>query len=391
MWNRLLVSAAIALAMSGCANQQGSPLVRDISQPRPSGDENYTVQEGDTLYGIAWQQDMDYRQLAAINNIDPPFSIFPGQQLTLQPGGNRRQASSPSSPPPVDTAPPSASPRQPESPSVAALDDQEVDWLLPADTSPESRTATAQALAEDAEVDREAAAQGVGQVSRKAERQLASSVSRQAAGASQAVARVSAQSEAEQRPSDTSESRASQADALAAQTSQESSDPQPSEPQTPAPSAETQTAPVQVADSQASEEATQTRSPIRYRPAETIDWQWPAEGPLLSAFGEGESITAGIDIGGQKGQPVKAAGPGIVVYAGNGVRGYGNLILIKHNDEFLSAYAHNDALEVAENDVVRAGQTIATMGDDDTQTVRVHFEVRRDGKPVDPLDYLPGQ
>ncbi len=106
-------------------------------------------------------------------------------------------------------------------------------------------------------------------------------------------------------------------------------------------------------------------------------------------LGRRGAVTAGIDIAGQKGQPVRAAGPGIVVYAGSGVRGYGNLILLKHNDQYLSAYAHNDSLRVTENDVVEAGQVIATMGDSDAESVRLHFEVRKDGQPQDPLKYLP--
>ena len=109
-------------------------------------------------------------------------------------------------------------------------------------------------------------------------------------------------------------------------------------------------------------------------------------------FGEGDSITAGIDIARTKGatcQSQQAAG--IVVYAGSGVRGYGNLILLKHNDEFLSAYAHNDSLNVSENDVVEAGEVIATMGNSDAESVRLHFEVRRDGQPQDPMEFLPAR
>ena len=124
---------------------------------------------------------------------------------------------------------------------------------------------------------------------------------------------------------------------------------------------------------------------------DNINWQWPVEGDVVGTFEEGGSITAGIDIAGQKGQPVKAAGPGIVVYAGSGVRGYGSLMLIKHNDEFLSAYAHNDSLRVKENDVVKAGETIATMGDSDAEDARLHFEIRKDGQPEDPLTFLPGR
>ena len=139
---------------------------------------------------------------------------------------------------------------------------------------------------------------------------------------------------------------------------------------------------------EANEPNAQQRS---YSPVENIPWQWPAEGEVVGRFGDGSNITAGIDIAGQKGQPVKAAGPGIVVYAGDGVRGYGNLILIKHNDRFLSAYAHNDSLKVKENDVVKAGEVIATMGNTDADGVKLHFEVRKEGQPQDPLEYLPSR
>ncbi|HAO01958.1 MAG TPA: peptidase M23, partial [Halomonas sp.] len=133
------------------------------------------------------------------------------------------------------------------------------------------------------------------------------------------------------------------------------------------------------------------RSSRTFTPAENIDWQWPTDGQVIGEFGQGGSITAGIDIAGQKGQPIRAAGPGIVVYAGSGVRGYGNLILLKHNDQFLSAYAHNDSLSVKENDVVEAGEVIATMGNSDADAIKLHFEVRRDGQPQNPLDYLPSR
>ena len=126
-----------------------------------------------------------------------------------------------------------------------------------------------------------------------------------------------------------------------------------------------------------------------YVPVKNVDWQWPTQGEIIGKFGESESVTGGIDIAGQKGQPVKAAGPGIVVYAGSGVRGYGNLIILKHNDRYLSAYAHNDTLRVSENDVIDAGQVIATLGATDAERAQLHFEIREDGQPKDPLKFLP--
>ncbi|WP_322009100.1 peptidoglycan DD-metalloendopeptidase family protein [Paraburkholderia sp. J12] len=124
-------------------------------------------------------------------------------------------------------------------------------------------------------------------------------------------------------------------------------------------------------------------------PAGSIALAWPVRGPVLAGFDDTKS--KGIDIGGAAGDPVKAAGDGRVVYAGNGLRGYGNLIIIKHDATFLTAYAHNRALMVKEGDAVTKGQKIAEMGNSDSDRVMLHFEVRRQGKPVDPLKYLPPQ
>jgi lipoprotein NlpD len=116
-------------------------------------------------------------------------------------------------------------------------------------------------------------------------------------------------------------------------------------------------------------------------------WIWPSRGALLARFGEGNG--KGIDIGGPRGQPVRAAAPGRVVYAGTGLRGYGKLIIIRHGKTLLSAYAHNARILVDEGQTVARGQAIAEMGDSDTDRVKLHFEIREYGKPVDPLNYLP--
>ena len=116
-------------------------------------------------------------------------------------------------------------------------------------------------------------------------------------------------------------------------------------------------------------------------------WQWPVRGKLIATFGRGGG--KGIDIAGDRGSPVVASAPGRVVYSGSGLRGYGRLIIVKHNKRYLSAYAHNDRLHVKEGDAVVSGQRIAEMGSSDAKRVKLHFEIRRDGKPVDPIRYLP--
>jgi lipoprotein NlpD len=120
-----------------------------------------------------------------------------------------------------------------------------------------------------------------------------------------------------------------------------------------------------------------------------IAWIWPVNGELLAGFDELKN--KGLDIGGKAGTPVLASADGRVVYAGAGLRGYGNLIILKHNNTYLTAYAHNQALLVKEDQTVRKGQKIAEMGSSDTDRVKLHFEVRRQGKPVDPAKYLPAR
>ena len=130
-------------------------------------------------------------------------------------------------------------------------------------------------------------------------------------------------------------------------------------------------------------------APSAMRPPKPGVWQWPASGKLIGRFSGGAQPHKGVDLDGRSGDPVRAANSGVVVYAGSGVRGYGNLLIVKHDDVYLSAYAHNSKLLVKEGDVVKAGQTIAQIGDSGTDRVKLHFEVRRKGTPVDPLKVLP--
>ncbi len=119
-------------------------------------------------------------------------------------------------------------------------------------------------------------------------------------------------------------------------------------------------------------------------------WVWPVKGPILKGYSASGS-NKGVDIGGSNGHGVRAAAAGKVVYAGSGLRGYGKLIIVKHDDVFLSAYAHNSKLLVEDGQSVSTGQQIALMGDTGTDRVKLHFEIRRRGKPVDPLKYLPAR
>ena len=142
------------------------------------------------------------------------------------------------------------------------------------------------------------------------------------------------------------------------------------------------TAPTTVSTTQPTASSTSTSSPISA-------WRWPADGKVIENFSGAEGGNKGIDIAGSKGQAIVATADGRVVYAGNALRGYGNLIIIKHNDDYLSAYAHNDTMLVREQQEVKAGQKIATMGSTGTSSTRLHFEIRYKGKSVNPLQYLP--
>jgi lipoprotein NlpD len=139
-----------------------------------------------------------------------------------------------------------------------------------------------------------------------------------------------------------------------------------------------------------SRKISQPRAPVSYAalPPGNPHWHWPATGPILTHYGTSGS-NKGINIGGTRGSPVLAAADGIVVYRGSEIQGYGNLLIIKHNDHWLSAYAHNDSMLVQEGTQVKAGQRIATLGATGTWRVQLYFEIRKDGKPVDPERLLP--
>ena len=124
-------------------------------------------------------------------------------------------------------------------------------------------------------------------------------------------------------------------------------------------------------------------------PVDASDWVWPQNGPIVRSFGSGDPVSKGIQISADEGTPVLAAIEGLVVYAGAGLRGYGNLLIVKHDEEHLSAYAYNRELLAQEGDMVRTGQQIATVGTDAEGNNRLYFEIRRDGTPVDPIRYLP--
>ena len=131
------------------------------------------------------------------------------------------------------------------------------------------------------------------------------------------------------------------------------------------------------------------RKTVSRTSSSSIQWRWPVKGKVISRFRSKDPLRKGVDIAGEKGDSVLAAANGTVIYAGNALRGYGKLLIVKHSETYLSAYAHNDKLLVREGSEVKAGQRIAELGSSGTDRNKLHFEIRRNGQPVDPLAYLP--
>jgi lipoprotein NlpD len=247
-----------AVAPVGSYSNDAPRAERKISSP-PS---YYTVRKGDTLYSISWRYGMDYKDVARINNIRSPYTIYVGQKIRFKSNSKRAVTQRPSSSSSTQTQSVKPSP-VPQAKPVPA---------------PKPATAT------------------------KAEPKV-------------------------------------------------------------------------------------SKEPFVGN--QNLQWRWPTEGRVVSTYSNSSPGRKGIDIAGKAGQPVYAAASGKVVYSGNSLPRYGNLLIIKHNDVYLSAYAHSDRLLVKEGEVVKSGQKIALMGRTGTQRDQLHFEIRRNGKPVDPMRFLP--
>ena len=248
----------LATIFAGCGGPAVVP-VSDLTAPRTTATVRI-VRNGDSLYTIAWEAGLDYRDVALWNGLGSPYRLRVGQEIVLAPG--RQQTSSVSVSQPVM-----------ESTSAPLVTEPAIVAVEPVETLSETKLATT------------------------------------------------------------------------------------------------------------SDSATESES------AHAV-WLWPAKGGLIARF-DPEAGSNGIDIAGVDGSPILAAAKGKVVYAGTGLRGYGLLIIVKHDETFLSAYAHNRAVTINEGDLVHRGQVIAKMGQSGAESTRLHFEIRRDGQPVDPLRYLP--
>ncbi|KHN56317.1 lipoprotein NlpD [Dickeya fangzhongdai] len=294
----------------------------------------YTVKRGDTLFYIAWITGNDYRELAQRNNIQEPYSLNVGQSLSL---GSNMNAGGSTQGMAIASAPTT------------------VTASAPVESSPSD---SGHMLPENA-----AKASGSG-------RMLSGNAT---AGSSGHMLPANAAAAAAAQPSSSTQMQTTQVDSQPTNAYSEGSGKQNVGKMLPTAGAAT-TLPTT--------EPTQTNTAI-------ASWRWPTDGKVIDSFSASEGGNKGIDIAGSRGQSVIATASGRVVYAGNALRGYGNLIIIKHNDDYLSAYAHNETMLVREQQEVKAGQQIATMGSTGTSSVRLHFEIRYKGKSVNPLRFLP--
>ncbi len=333
-----IAAIALVIGLAACASRSRAPIEDRTARPAPPAaapapapaapataegevrPQTYTVKRGDTLHAIALELGLDYRELAAWNNIENVNRISVGQVLRVSPPGEAATASATGvQTMPLRTAPPRPGRRRPARRAFVRA-------------GPRPRRAQHRDL-------QDAAESGQGTV-------LRAGAARSSSALPAAVASVA-----------------------------------------PAPPAPPEIAPPPVAPAAEPKAAPKSAS-VAADDGDKLDWGWPAKGKIVAGFSEATSLK-GIDIAGSAGQPVTASAGGKVVYAGSGLRGYGKLIIIKHNDAYLSAYAHNRDILVKEGQQVVKGQKIAEMGNTDTDQVKLHFEIRRQGKPVDPLRYLP--
>lgn len=364
-----------ALVVAGCATHRPAP-VEDrtlgrgaprgapstqatVATPEPPPAATYTVKRGDTLHQIALDNGLDYRELAAWNNLENVNKIYPGQVLRLTaPGSEPARTAAAAAPSSQDaTSGVITSPLR----TPPAIGESKPPSSAPASVSPPSPPPSSVAAAE-----------GTLKTSPKAVKMPYSE---------QAVRELELAASAGPAPRNSVASPSTTPDTKA-------------EPRTAATPASPNVAMANPAPAKSSPPSSSSAgnatspSPGAGASDDQLEWAWPAKGKIVSGFSETANLK-GIDIAGTAGEPVRASAPGRVVYAGNGLRGYGKLIIIKHNNAYLSAYAHNSEILVKEGQQVTRGQKIAEMGNTDADQVKLHFEIRRHGKPMDPTKFLP--
>ncbi|MEO9135061.1 MAG: peptidoglycan DD-metalloendopeptidase family protein [Casimicrobiaceae bacterium] len=375
-----LALVVAALLAAGCATHRPAPVEdRAVSRTQfpqaaasaraPSTGEaplpaTYTVKRGDTLHQIALDGGLDYRDLAAWNSIADINRIFPGQVLRLTAPGQSAPVPQQDATGGVTTTPLRAPPAIVESKPLGVAPATIAATPSAASAAPASASAGASNLKTSPKAVKEPYSE-----QEVRELNLAASSGPAPPGALALPAPGGVRTDAKSEP------RSPGARAAPAPTS-------------PVPPG---SAPTSATAAPAATPATATPStpaPATAGDADQLDWAWPARGKVIAGFSDTANLK-GIDIAGTAGEAVRASAPGRVVYAGSGLRGYGKLIIIKHNATYLSAYAHNREILVKEGQQVTRGQKIAEMGNTDADQVKLHFEIRRHGKPMDPTKYLP--
>lgn len=325
-----LLALCSALALAACVSSSMAP-VEDRSSgssaaaTQPAAPGYHVVQKGETLYRISLEHGQDYREVAAWNNLTEPYLISIGQSLRIWPPGATGGAA-------VSTAPVAGG---------ATVEQRTLDGTV-----------------------------GSGRpTSRNTERVKRDPMGDKEPYSDARYAVLSNSTLVTTAPQGTPAAPPAQTPAPSGTPSLGATTPAPAMPVAPA-------VPVPAASGTA---AAATASVVG------ITWSWPADGRIVGNFAQSK----GVDISGKAGDPVRAAADGKVVYTGNSLRGFGNLVIVKHNNEFLTAYAHNQKILVKEGQNVKRGAQIAEMGNSDSDAVKLHFEVRRQGTPVEPLNYLP--
>lgn len=349
----LVLAACTRSVMVQPADGPAPPPTQRPTASTPAGD-TYTVQPGDTLYKISVQYGVDYRDLAAWNGIEAPYTIYPKQRLRV--GERAAPATAPSATATAATA-------------VAAVPPPANAERVGAAATP-SATATAPTTAS-----RPAPGPGYDPNLGVTLPEGAQPISTDASTASSGAPVF----EAAEAPLPTVAAGA--ASTAASAPAGAAAAPVASIPASP---------PVAPATAASSAAAPGTTDIAGSKPS-AAGWIWPTPGKVVGTYAAGDPTRQGIDIAGEAGQPVRAARDGEVVYSGAGLIGYGELIIVKHSPELLSAYGHNRVRLVKEGDKVKAGQKIAEMGKNAANRVLLHFEVRKNGKPVDPLPLLPAR
>ena len=328
---RVFVAMLTALAVLGCVSRTPAP-VDDRAPPRAAGKpaapapqtlppDTYVVKRGDTLYSIALDQGVDWRELAALNQLSDPTRLQTGQVLRVRP-------------------PPAAAPAEGVVVSPIETTQTIVTRPLGAETPATTPPGPVAAPTPVAPGTSALKTEPKGVRLPYSEENLAALQRGEAARAA----------------------------------------PKPDAPAAP---------PKPEAPTTAKPEASAAAKPEPDAAGERVDWAWPASGKVVATFNG--TASKGVDIAGRVGDPVFASAAGRVVYSGEGIPAYGKLVIIRHNNTYLSAYAHNSQILVKEGQSVARGQKIAELGATGAKEARLHFEIRRLGKPVDPLAYLPGR